>query len=155
MISSPQQRLHWMHRFPAAKSAGNTELADSLSKARNQIGSVSVSASAGTVSVTPVTAPQITLPELNFEIERPDLSGLAAMQQKMSDIKSQYSDLQKTVAALMPQLETMQKQMQTITDNKAVVEQNLGAMQKLTAGVAQLDAGGSALYKGIGTLSAV
>ena len=28
-------------------------------------------ASAGTVSVTPVTAPQITLPELNFEIERP------------------------------------------------------------------------------------
>ena len=97
--------------------------------------------SAGTVSVTPVTAPQITLPELNFEIERPDLSGLAAMQQKMSDIKSQYSDLQKTVAALMPQLETMQKQMQTITDNKAVVEQNLGAMQKLTAGVAQLDAG--------------
>ena len=91
-------------QISAAKSAGNTELADSLSKARNQIGSVSVSASAGTVSVTPVTAPQITLPELNFEIERPDLSGLAAMQQKMSDIKSQYSDLQKTVAALMPQL---------------------------------------------------
>ncbi len=60
-------------QISAAKSAGNTELADSLSKARNQIGSVSVSASAGTVSVTPVTAPQITLPELNFEIERPDL----------------------------------------------------------------------------------
>ncbi len=41
-------------QISAAKSAGNTELADSLSKARNQIGSVSVSASAGTVSVTPV-----------------------------------------------------------------------------------------------------